>query len=331
MTKKNEPVSNVIRDARISAKMKSVLKEIIDNMSSFEKELALFDFDDNLREFWHYIPIDRHGLTIEKADTRTVGKIWDLISLVLSQKGLGLVKKIMKQELILKDIEDRTRKSFLIRSDTRYWFSVYGTPEENKIGWKFEGHHVSLNCLIVSDNIRITPLFWGANPANVKLGKHKGLRILNPIEDLARDLVLSFDRTQLNKALIEDKAPSDLLTTNQRHIVLRNPMGISMSDMLVKQQKIFIELIKWYFDTTITNISESLLKNLENSAQSSIYFSWAGGLLFGMPHYYCIQGASTLIEYDCVQDDANHIHSVIRDAKGDFGNDILMDHRQLMH
>ena len=331
MTEKNGPISNVIQDAIITANMKSVLKEMIANMNSLEKKLALFEFQDNLRDFWHYIPIERHGLTIENAETGTVRKMWGLISLALSQKGLDLVKKIMKQELILKDIEDRTGKNFFIRSDERYWFSVYGSPEENKISWRFEGHHVSLNCLIVNDNIRITPLFFGANPANVKEGEHKSLRILNSIEDLARDMLLSFDRTQLNKALIDDKAPWDLLTTNQRHIVLGNPVGISILDMSSKQQKLFMQLIKLYFDTTTKNISGSLLTNIENSSQGSIYFAWAGGLYSGMPHYYCIQGGNMLIEYDCVQDDANHIHSVARDAKGDFGNDILMDHRLVMH
>ena len=331
MTEKNGPMSNVIQDAIIAANMKIVLKEMIANMNSIEKKLALFEFQDNLRDFWHYIPIERHGLTIENAQASTVRKIWDLISLALSQKGLDLVKKIMKHELILKDIEDRTGRNFFVRSDERYWFSIYGSPEENEIFWRFEGHHVSLNCLIVNDNIRITPLFLGANPANVKEGEHKGLRILNPVEDMARDMLLSFDRNQLNKALIEDKAPWDLLTTNQRHILLGDPVGISILDMSSKQQKLFMQLVKWYFYTTSNTISGSLLRNIKSSWQGPIYFAWAGGLHFGMPHYYCIQGGDMLIEYDCVQDDANHIHTVVRDSKGDFGNDILMDHRLVRH
>ena len=67
MTEKNGPISNVIQDAIITANMKSVLKEMIANMNSLEKKLALFEFQDNLRDFWHYIPIERHGLTIENA------------------------------------------------------------------------------------------------------------------------------------------------------------------------------------------------------------------------------------------------------------------------
>ena len=92
-----------------------------------------------------------------------------------------------------------------------------------------------------------------------------------------------------------------------------------------------MQLVKWYFYTTSNTISGSLLRNIKNSWQDPIYFAWAGGLHFGMPHYYCIQGGDMLIEYDCVQDGANHIHTVVRDSKGDFGNDILMDHRLVRH
>ena len=39
----------------------------------------------------------------------------------------------------------------------------------------------------------------------------------------------------------------------------------------------------------------------------------------GQPHYYRIQGPRLLIEYDNVQNGANHVHSVWRDPEGDFG------------
>ena len=118
----------MIQDSTITTRMKSVLKEMTNNMNSLEKRFAVFEFQDNLRDFWHYIPIERHGLTIENAQTYTVKKIWDLISLALSQKGLGIIENIMKHELVLKDIEDRSGKNFIIRSDERYWFSLYGGP-----------------------------------------------------------------------------------------------------------------------------------------------------------------------------------------------------------
>ena len=52
---------------------------------------------------------------------------------------------------------------------------------------------------------------------------------------------------------------------------------------------------------------------------------------FGGPHYYRVQSPSFLVEYDCTQDKANHIHSVWRDFNGDFGMDVLKEHYKTSH
>jgi hypothetical protein len=48
----------------------------------------------------------------------------------------------------------------------------------------------------------------------------------------------------------------------------------------------------------------------------------------GQGHYYRIQGTTSLIEYDNTQNDANHVHEVWRDFKGDWGMDLLAMHYQ---
>lgn len=58
----------------------------------------------------------------------------------------------------------------------------------------------------------------------------------------------------------------------------------------------------------------------------SLHFAWLGGLEKGTGHYYRIQGKTFLIEYDNTQNNANHIHTVWRDYKGDFGRDVLAEH-----
>jgi hypothetical protein len=53
-------------------------------------------------------------------------------------------------------------------------------------------------------------------------------------------------------------------------------------------------------------------------------FAWAGAAKPGIGHYYRVQGPSFILEFINVQSDpagnrANHIHSVWRNRKGDFG------------
>ncbi|MBP2365103.1 DUF3500 domain-containing protein [Pseudonocardia parietis] len=62
-----------------------------------------------------------------------------------------------------------------------------------------------------------------------------------------------------------------------------------------------------------------------------VHFAWAGGVERGQPHYYRIQGPRFLAEYDNTQRDVNHIHSVWRDPEGDFGEDVLAQHRARFH
>ena len=62
-----------------------------------------------------------------------------------------------------------------------------------------------------------------------------------------------------------------------------------------------------------------------------IHFAWAGSGEPRQPHYYRLQGPRLLIEYDNVQNDTNHVHSVWRDPEGDFGSDVLAQHYAHAH
>ena len=49
------------------------------------------------------------------------------------------------------------------------------------------------------------------------------------------------------------------------------------------------------------------------------------------PHYYRVQGARLLAEYDNTQRGVNHIHTVWRDLDDDFGSDVLAHHYANAH
>jgi hypothetical protein len=68
-----------------------------------------------------------------------------------------------------------------------------------------------------------------------------------------------------------------------------------------------------------------------DKAGRGAWFAWSGGTRPGDPHYYRVQTASFLIEFDMTQDNANHIHSVWRDFAGDWGGDLLKAHYQDSH
>ena len=78
-------------------------------------------------------------------------------------------------------------------------------------------------------------------------------------------------------------------------------------------------------------LAVATMDDMKKPAIDKVLFAWAGGLNRGDLHYYRIHGPSFLIEYDNTQDNGNHIHSVWRDLKNDFGVDVLREHYQTSH
>ncbi len=104
-----------------------------------------------------------------------------------SQAGNVKATTIMSLEGILRAQE---KKGAMVRNPEWYFFTIFGTPgSTGSWGWRVEGHHLSLNFTMDGKQVvAATPAFFGANPAEVKDGPRKGLRILAPAEDLAKDL-----------------------------------------------------------------------------------------------------------------------------------------------
>ena len=103
-------------------------------------------------------------------------------------------------------------------------------------------------------------------------------------------------------------------------------MGIKFEEMNASQQSLLQDLITVYTSSMSEEIATRRWDKIHQDGFESISFVWAGSTEIGMPHYYRVQGASFLIEYDNVQNEANHVHSVWRDYAGDFGRDVLREH-----
>ncbi len=62
-----------------------------------------------------------------------------------------------------------------------------------------------------------------------------------------------------------------------------------------------------------------------------VRFAFAGDLTHRRPQYYRLAGPTFFVEYDNTQNDANHVHTVLRDPTDDFGDDLLRAHRASDH
>lgn len=182
-----------------------------------------------------------------------------------------------------------------------------------------------------SQNNRLTsgtPGFIGSNPAVVQSGPQKGLQILKDESSLGFELLHSLTAEQKQKAIISAKAPGDIITGSNRKAMIQAQQGILYSDLNTKQQKEFLRLLGIYIHRYKSAFAATMMHEIEEAGLNNLRFAWAGAEEpgIGYPHYYRIQGPTIIIEYDNTQNNANHVHTVVRDLVHDFGGDQLLEH-----
>jgi hypothetical protein len=293
-----------------------------------QKSRAALPFAGEERENFHYIPRERAGLPLKEMTAPQRETAMALLDSALSESGKLKATQIMTLEGILAEIE----KNPTYRDPGKYCLTIFGSPGDSKgWGWRFEGHHLSLNLTLVGDKISVTPSFIGSNPAEVREGKHLGLRPLAAEEDLARTLVTTLLAAGKSTVIFSEKPPGEILTAATRTVTALDPVGISSADLTDAQQSALFTLISQYTGRYRPQIAAADLAKIQAAGIDKIRFGWAGGTKPGEAYYYRIQGPTFLMEAANVQNHANHLHTTWRDFSGDFGRDLLREHLDKDH
>ncbi len=283
-----------------------------------------FPFESEERFNWHFIPRERRGITWNDMTPAQQALAHAFLASGLSNRGYQQAETIMSLEQVLKELEQGKGPK---RDAGNYAFSIFGTPGPHATwGWRFEGHHLSLNFTIVDGRAVAGPVFFGTNPANVLEGPRKGLRVLAVEEDLGRELVKSLTDDQRKTAIYDVKSPNEIITGNSRKANPGPPVGLAVSDMTAAQQKLLMTLVEHYAYRLRSELADQDLAKIAAAGFKEIHFAWAGSLEPGQPHYYRLHGPTFLVEFDNTQNNANHIHTVWRDSANDFGEDLLRAH-----
>ena len=310
------------------AEMTAAAQNFWASLTPEQQAIAGFKFDDDERMNWHFIPKPRKGLTFKVMNSAQRDLAHAFLCSGLSQKGYAEAVTIMSLDQVLKEIEGSSGK--MVRDPEIYYFSIFGKiGDKEPWGWRVEGHHLSLNFTIVDGKVAVAgPSFFGSNPADVRTGPRKGLRILGTEEDMGRALVKSLTDEQRKMAIVAQVAPKDVLSFNARKTMLQTPAGVTYVQLSDDQKKQVVNLVREYADRLRGELAADDLARIAAAGWDKVQFAWAGGLDMGQPHYYRVQGPTFLIEYDNTQNEANHVHSVWRDLTRDFGEDLLTKHYQ---
>jgi hypothetical protein len=317
-------------------RMTSAANDFLNSLDDSQRSTASFEFAGDERYMWAYTPIERDGLRVRAMNDVQRDAAFKLMETAYSARGSVTAHRIIELETILGEWEMiQDGKSSWERNIDRYWFSIFGTPGTVDEPWGFRvgGHHIGLSANIINgDQVAILPLFFGANPAEIRHGERKGERTLIEEQDWARALLTSLDGDQTKLAVVDAIAPADILTTNVRsfdpNIV---PKGIEFSALGDGQRDQLVKLVRHYVTRAADDLASNYWREIESSGFDGTTFAWAGPAEVGAAHYYAIRHPRFLIEYDNTQNDANHIHSVLRDFTHDWGEDLLSAHYRASH
>ncbi len=312
------------------AAMTQTANALLASLSDEQKAKATFDFSSDERLNWHFIPRVRKGLPLKEMTQEQRHLAQALLSSGLSQQGYVKAVSIMSLEEVLRILE--AGKGTNVRDPENYFFSIFGAPSETGTwGFRVEGHHMAQNWTIAKGKASAGPSFYGTNPAEVRQGPRKGLRVLGQEEDKARALLMALTPAQRKEAIVTETAYKDIFTMASRKAALTGqPNGLSISKLNAAQKKLLHDVLDEYAYNVPDEIAQHRLDLIKKSG-SQINFAWAGVAERGGPHYYRVQGQGFLVEHDNTQNDSNHVHSVWRDIEGDFGMDLLGDHLKSSH
>ncbi len=318
----SSPAQATVDGATVDGAMAEAAQTVLGRLDGRQRDRMHLPFESGERTNWHYVPRARNGLPLEAMTEAQREAVHALLQSALSRPGYEKVWGIVELEGILGQLSDRP--SF--RDPENYYLTIFGTPSTDAPwGWRFEGHHLSLNVSSVTDTlVAATPAFLGANPAEVPSGDQAGRRVLADEEDLARRLLALLDAAQRERALIAPTAPSDILTAAHRTVQLDRFEGLPAAAMDEAQRAALMRLVEAYTHTLRPDLAAVYTARLRATGLDSLHFAWAGGTRPGERHYYRIYSPALLIEYDETQ--PNHVHTVWRDPTNDFGDDLLRRH-----
>lgn len=297
------------------------------SLSDEQRSRGCLAYEDPKRLDWHWIPkLTRKGVMLREMNSKQKEAALELLQAALSDDGFRKAQSIMALESVLKVLEKDTRG---MREPEKYYVTLFGEPSSRGLwGYSVEGHHLSINVTVKDGQVvAAEPSFFGANPrlmpVSLDVGPKKGTRTLDAEERGAFALLESLSEDQRKKA-IQAKLPGYMVTGPPPRMTIEQPIGLPASEMTAAQKIQLRRLIATYAGQLNKESADRRLKGIDQAGFDAVRFAWFGPATLDQPHFFRVQGPTFILELDNTQADplghpANHIHSVWRSPRADFG------------
>jgi len=309
------------KDEPIAQSMAVTAQELISSLGPKKTVELVYEFENSSRENWHFFPnwSGRKGIPLSQFSNKQKGVIKELLHLLLTSEAFHEQENIRLIHGLRKDLSDPNNPMNL------YFLSIFGSPSTNTTwGWKFEGHHLSLNCTLVDGKLfSVTPSFWGSSPVRANNWDSDKIEVFEDEQKLSLSLVESLTDDQKLKAEL-DRTDGPRATPKIFREDFQDNFVLSFSELNSTQQELLRRLIFAFAKKYRPEIFEQVDQRKPIIDTSAIRFSYRP---ISKPYisYFRILSNEYLIEYD--NQGGNHIHAAWRDFDGDFGRDLIKEHK----
>lgn len=308
--------------------MTMAAKAFVQSLDESQRATALMAFDSPERTRWHFVPLQdkdrnptRKGLRLEKMNDAQREMALALLKSGTSERGYDEARQIMSLETVLDDLE-KTKAN--VRNPLWYFVSIFGEPGEEKgWGWRFEGHHLTLNVTLKGNQVvSATPSVFCSNPAVIKSGKKVGLATLPGTLSKAEALVESLSENQKGEARVKTLM-AEVDQANAK-APAQPDEGIRWTALDDTQKKLLHQVLREYTGRLPGDVEAATWRRVTDSQDDSLRFAFAReDQKAGRPVTYRISGKGFLVQFLNVQSDAegtpaNHFHTALRRPSGDF-------------
>ena len=138
----------------------------------------------------------------------------EVVCATLSARGFEQGRNVMRLNGLLASITSSPTEY----DEWYYFISIFGTPSADEPwGWQFDGHHLNINCLLLGDDMVLTPTFMGSEPCQVTSGPLAGVEVFSAELRGGLDLIRSLGPSQQEKAILYPSIMPGTLPAHLEH------------------------------------------------------------------------------------------------------------------
>jgi hypothetical protein len=307
-------------------------------LSAEQRAAATFDVDDEAWRSWsnvHFFMM-RHGVCLEDLTAEQRELALALVAEALSAEGFESARNVMRLNHTIGEITG----SWQDFGEWYYWLSFFGTPSATEPwGWQLDGHHLIVNCLVLGDQVVLTPVFMGSEPVLAETGRYAGTRVFETEETAGMALMRALSPRQRERATIGAQVLREVVAGQFKDNLVLPYEGIPYDELTGEQQGLLQDVTEAYVGRM--HPEHAAVKREEVRAHlHETHFAWRGESDASGVFYYRVHSPVLLVEFDHLpgialdndQPSRNHIHTVVRTPNGnDYGKDLLRQHYARYH